>query len=83
MRAVLFDLDDTLLDYTGGVTELWAATCRDAAGPAGLDGEALATGSPTTSTPSRSRARSASASPRRPSSSVRSMSSASPLATPS
>jgi putative hydrolase of the HAD superfamily len=42
VRAVLFDLDDTLLDYTGGVTELWAATCRDAAGPAGLDGEALA-----------------------------------------
>ena len=41
MRAVLFDLDDTLLDYTGGVSELWAATCRDAAGPAGLDGEAL------------------------------------------
>jgi putative hydrolase of the HAD superfamily len=42
VRAVLFDLDDTLLDYTGGVSELWAATCRDAAGPAGLDGEALA-----------------------------------------
>jgi putative hydrolase of the HAD superfamily len=42
VRAVLFDLDDTLLDYTGGVSELWAATCRDAAGPAGLDAEALA-----------------------------------------
>jgi putative hydrolase of the HAD superfamily len=42
VRAVLFDLDDTLLDYSGGVAELWAATCREAAGPAGLDGEALA-----------------------------------------
>ena len=41
LRGVLFDLDDTLLDYTGGVSELWAATCRDAAGPAGLDCEAL------------------------------------------
>ena len=27
---------------TGGVSELWTATCRDAAGPAGIDGEALA-----------------------------------------
>ena len=32
MRAVLLDLDDTLLDYSGGVDACWAGACADAAG---------------------------------------------------
>ena len=31
MRAMLLDLDDTLLDYSGGVDECWAAACASAA----------------------------------------------------
>lgn len=41
VRAVLFDLDDTLLDYGGPVEACWAAACGQAAAPAGLDPEAL------------------------------------------
>lgn len=40
MRAVLFDLDDTILNYSDGVEECWAAACRDHA-PDGLDAEDL------------------------------------------
>ena len=39
MRALLLDLDDTLLDYSGGVDDCWAAACALAApaiGQAGL-----------------------------------------------
>jgi putative hydrolase of the HAD superfamily len=31
VRALLLDLDDTLLDYSGGVDECWAAACAEAA----------------------------------------------------
>ena len=31
MRALLLDLDDTLLDYSGGVEDCWAAACALAA----------------------------------------------------
>src|SRR5262245_6017877 len=41
MRALLVDLDDTLLDYTGGVDETWREACATCA-PAGLDPAALA-----------------------------------------
>src|SRR5262245_38727201 len=41
MRALLVDLDDTLLDYTGGVDETWREACA-ACAPAGLDPAALA-----------------------------------------
>jgi putative hydrolase of the HAD superfamily len=41
MRALLVDLDDTLLDYSGGVDECWTAACEAAGGPAGLDTASL------------------------------------------
>ena len=41
MKALLVDLDDTLLDYTGGVEESWREACA-LAGPAGVDPDALA-----------------------------------------
>ena len=31
MRALLLDLDDTLLDYSGGVELCWQGACADAA----------------------------------------------------
>ena len=37
MKALLVDLDDTLLDYSGGVDESWSGACEAVAGPAGLD----------------------------------------------
>ena len=37
MKALLVDLDDTLLDYSGGVDECWTAACKTVAGPAGID----------------------------------------------
>jgi putative hydrolase of the HAD superfamily len=40
MKALLVDLDDTLLDYSGGVDECWRAAAGLAA-PAGVDPEAL------------------------------------------
>jgi putative hydrolase of the HAD superfamily len=36
VRALLVDLDDTLLDYSGGVEESWAEACAEAVCPAGL-----------------------------------------------
>jgi putative hydrolase of the HAD superfamily len=41
-RAVLLDLDDTLLDYSGGVEVCWRDSCVTVAGPGGIDGERLA-----------------------------------------
>jgi putative hydrolase of the HAD superfamily len=41
MRVVLFDLDDTLLDYSGGVERCWDAACAHAAG-LGLEPAAVA-----------------------------------------
>ena len=37
MNALLVDLDDTLLDYTGGVDECWLYACEAHAGPVGID----------------------------------------------
>ena len=37
MKALLVDLDDTLLDYSGGVDDCWERACHSAAGPAGID----------------------------------------------
>ena len=42
MRALLVDLDDTLLDYSGGVEEHWAAAVRACCPPGGgVDAERL------------------------------------------
>jgi putative hydrolase of the HAD superfamily len=41
VRAVLFDLDDTLLDYTGAVEACWTAACAHGT-QAGVDPAALA-----------------------------------------
>jgi putative hydrolase of the HAD superfamily len=41
MKALLVDLDDTLLDYSGGVDECWSAACKAVTGPAGVDTAAL------------------------------------------
>lgn len=41
MKALLVDLDDTLLDYSGGVDECWQHACEALAGPAGIDPVAL------------------------------------------
>jgi len=37
VKALLVDLDDTLLDYTGGVDECWLFACEAHAGPVGID----------------------------------------------
>jgi putative hydrolase of the HAD superfamily len=37
VKALLVDLDDTLLDYTGGVDESWIEACSAVAVPAGVD----------------------------------------------
>ena len=37
MKALLVDLDDTLLDYTGGVDECWLHACEAHGGPVGID----------------------------------------------
>jgi putative hydrolase of the HAD superfamily len=37
VKALLVDLDDTLLDYSGGVDECWAGACHAVAAPAGMD----------------------------------------------
>ncbi|HET7874106.1 MAG TPA: HAD family hydrolase [Methylomirabilota bacterium] len=42
MRALLVDLDDTLLDYSGGMEECWQEACAAVAGPAGVDPGSLA-----------------------------------------
>lgn len=41
MNAVLFDLDDTLLDYSGGVEESWRRAVVASGDPAGVDPEVL------------------------------------------
>jgi putative hydrolase of the HAD superfamily len=41
MNALLVDLDDTLLDYTGGVDESWVEACSAVAVPAGVDLDVL------------------------------------------
>ncbi len=41
MKALLVDLDDTLLDYSGGVEECWREAASAVAAPAGVDPEAL------------------------------------------
>src|SRR5207244_2937634 len=42
LQALLLDLDDTLLDYSGSAARCWEEACRAVAGPAGVDPEALA-----------------------------------------
>ena len=39
---VLFDLDDTLIDYSAGTESSWREACAAVGAPAGLDEEALA-----------------------------------------
>ena len=41
MKAVLFDLDDTLLDYSGEAARCWSEACAAVAAPAGVDPEML------------------------------------------
>ena len=43
MKALLVDLDDTLLDYSGGVDRSWAEACAACCAPVGLDPDALVT----------------------------------------
>ncbi|MGH7278009.1 MAG: hypothetical protein ACREJG_04905, partial [Candidatus Rokuibacteriota bacterium] len=40
--VLLFDLDDTLLDYSGGVDVCWHDACVGVAAPAGVDPARLA-----------------------------------------
>ena len=42
MKTLLVDLDDTLLDYSGGTEESWCEACEAAALPIGLDPAVLA-----------------------------------------
>jgi putative hydrolase of the HAD superfamily len=37
MKALLFDLDDTLLDYSGGVDRSWTEACASCCAPAGIE----------------------------------------------
>ncbi len=41
MQALLLDLDDTLLDYSGGVDAAWADACQACGPPAGVEVEVL------------------------------------------
>jgi putative hydrolase of the HAD superfamily len=41
VKALLFDLDDTLLDYSGGVDRSWAEACTACCTPAGVDAVVL------------------------------------------
>jgi putative hydrolase of the HAD superfamily len=41
VKALLVDLDDTLLDYSGGVDDSWREACAACCAPAGVDAEAL------------------------------------------
>ena len=41
VRHLLLDLDDTLLDYSGGVEECWAASCQVGCADGVLDAQAL------------------------------------------
>src|SRR5262249_13571546 len=42
VKALLVDLDDTLLDYTGGVESSWLEACTCLGAPAGLDPASVA-----------------------------------------
>lgn len=42
-RAIFFDMDDTLLDTSGGVQESWKSACASFASELGCDAEALQT----------------------------------------
>ena len=41
MNTVLIDLDDTLIDYSGGVDASWESTCAAVSATAGVDTQAL------------------------------------------
>ena len=41
MKAVLLDLDDTLLDYSSGVEDCWSAACVTGCAAAGVEATAL------------------------------------------
>lgn len=41
MNALLLDLDDTLLNYSGGVDESWREACVTCSAPAGVDAETV------------------------------------------
>jgi putative hydrolase of the HAD superfamily len=41
VKALLFDLDDTLLDYSGGADRSWAEACGACGTPAGIDAALL------------------------------------------
>jgi len=41
VKALLFDLDDTLLDYSGGVDRSWMEACTACCPPAGVDAAVL------------------------------------------
>lgn len=41
LKALLVDLDDTLLDYSGPAPGCWESACRAVAAPAGIDHAAL------------------------------------------
>jgi putative hydrolase of the HAD superfamily len=41
VRALLVDLDDTLLDYSGGVEACWTEACKTCCAPTALDADAL------------------------------------------
>jgi putative hydrolase of the HAD superfamily len=41
MKTLLVDLDDTLLDYSGGVDECWTVACETIAAPTGVDTASL------------------------------------------
>jgi putative hydrolase of the HAD superfamily len=41
VKALLFDLDDTLLDYSGGVERSWTEACTSCCAPADVDAAVL------------------------------------------
>lgn len=41
MKALLLDLDDTILDYSGKAEACWTESCTTVAAPAGVDPDAL------------------------------------------
>ena len=43
MKALLLDLDDTLLDYSGGVDQSWTEACTACCRPAGVNPAVLVT----------------------------------------
>jgi len=43
VKALLFDLDDTLLDYSGGADRSWTEACTSCCTPGGVDAAVLVT----------------------------------------